>query len=162
MVKTASVISTRACHQVAALPWRREVDGSLSVMLITSRTNGKWMLPKGWPMDGRSDAQAARREALEEAGIDGVVADDPVGVYHFTKLFNDGTSKPGEACIYALAVTRERKEWKEKGQRQRQWMPVAQAAQLAFEPDLSRFLNELALGLIEIPEDTDVRRSSVA
>ncbi|KKB76479.1 hypothetical protein VW35_16910 [Devosia soli] len=161
MVKTASVITTRACHQVAALPWRREVDGTLSVMLITSRTNGKWMLPKGWPMEGRTDAEAARREALEEAGVDGVVERDPVGVYHFVKLFNDGTSKPGEAAIYALAVTRERDAWKEKGQRRRQWVPAADAAKLAHEPDLARFLGQLAAGEIELAEGL-FQRSSVA
>lgn len=152
MVKTASVISTRACHQVAALPWRREVDGSLSVMLITSRTNGKWMLPKGWPMNGRSDAEAARIEAREEAGVDGVVGAEPIGSYSYVKIFNDGSSKPGEACIYSLAVTRERDEWKEKGQRRREWMTVSQAARLAHEPDLSRFLGELALGIVVLPE----------
>jgi 8-oxo-dGTP pyrophosphatase MutT (NUDIX family) len=161
MAKTASVIATRACYQVAALPWRREVDGELSVMLITSRTNGKWMLPKGWPMEGRTDAEAARREALEEAGVDGVVARDPIGVYHYVKLFNDGTSKPGEACIYALAVTGERDEWKEKGQRRRQWMRASDAARLAHEPDLARFLGQLASGEIDLPE-TLVPHSSVA
>jgi 8-oxo-dGTP pyrophosphatase MutT (NUDIX family) len=161
MVKTASLAKLQSCRQVAALPWRREADGSVSVMLITSRTNGKWMLPKGWPMKGRTDADAARQEAREEAGIEGVVAPDPIGAYRYTKLLANGTSLPGEAAIYALAVTSERPKWKEKGQRQRQWVPVVLAPSLVHELDLARFLGDLALGLVALPE-AQTSRSSVA
>lgn len=41
------------------------------VLLITSRDTGRWVLPKGWPMRGRSMAQAALIEAWEEAGVEG-------------------------------------------------------------------------------------------
>lgn len=144
--------SANLCHQVAALPWRREADGSLSVLLITSRTNAKWMLPKGWPMKGLSEADAARQEALEEAGVEGDIADHAIGSYRYSKLFSDGSSLPGQAVIFPLAVTRERKGWKEKGQRQRRWMTPREAAEAAHEPDLSRFLANLAAGRVVLAE----------
>lgn len=151
MANTAPVLST-LCYQVAALPWRREADGSISVLLITSRNNGKWMLPKGWPMKGRSEAEAARQEALEEAGVEGDVHAQAMGSYRYSKLLSDGSSTPGQAVIFPLAVTRERKGWKEKGQRQRRWMSPHEAAEAVHEPDLARFLANLASGRVILPE----------
>jgi hypothetical protein len=37
-------------------------------MLITSRETGRFINPKGWPMKGRADADAAAIKAREEAG----------------------------------------------------------------------------------------------
>ena len=45
--------------QVAALPWRLR-EGTVEIMLITSRDSGRWVLPKGWP---------EAREALCEASV---------------------------------------------------------------------------------------------
>ncbi|WP_449394903.1 NUDIX hydrolase [Devosia riboflavina] len=156
MANTAPAISA-LCHQVAALPWRREADGSISVLLITSRTNGKWMLPKGWPIKGLNEAESARQEALEEAGVEGIIDTQAVGSYRYSKLFSDGSSTPGQAVIFPLAVTREKKGWKEKGQRQRRWMSPREAAEAAHEPDLSRFLADLAAGDVMLPEAREAR-----
>lgn len=147
MPSSVAAVST-LCHQVAALPWRREADGSISVLLITSRASGKWMLPKGWPMKGLSEADSARQEALEEAGVEGEIDDQAIGSYRYSKLFNDGSSVPGQAIIFPLAVKRERKDWKEKGQRRRRWMSPREAAEAIHEPDLARFLNHLAAGRV--------------
>lgn len=143
--------SSGLCQQVAALPWRREADGTISVLLITSRTNAKWMLPKGWPMKGLSEAEAARQEALEEAGVEGTVNTHAVGSYRYSKLFGDGSSIPGQAIIFPLEVTRERKDWKEKDQRQRRWMSPSEAAEAVHESDLARFLANLASGRVILP-----------
>lgn len=144
--------SSGLCHQVAALPWRREADGSISILLITSRSSGKWMIPKGWPMKGMSEADAARQEALEEAGVEGTVGTHAVGSYRYSKLFGDGTSTPGQAVIFALAVNRERKDWKEKDQRRRRWMSPSEAAEAVHEPDLARFLANLSSGRVILSE----------
>lgn len=146
--------SSALCHQVAALPWRREADGSISVLLITSRTNAKWMLPKGWPIKGLTEASSARQEALEEAGVEGAVDAQAIGSYRYSKLFEDGSSTPGQAVIFALAVSRERKDWKEKGQRQRRWMSPSEAAEAVYESDLARFLANLASGRVILPQAT--------
>ena len=151
MANTAPAISA-LCHQVAALPWRREADGAISVLLITSRSNGKWMLPKGWPIKGLSEAESARQEALEEAGVEGIVDAQALGSYRYSKLSGNGSSVPGQAVIFPLAVTREKKDWKEKGQRRRRWMSPREAAEAAHEPDLARFLAHLATGRVTLPQ----------
>jgi 8-oxo-dGTP pyrophosphatase MutT (NUDIX family) len=135
-------------RQVAALPWRRNADGSVSVLLITSRTNAKWMLPKGWPMAGKDDAEAALQEAKEEAGIGGVIAATPIGSYHFIKLFDDGTTKPAQAVIYSMQVIEQRSKWSEKRERKRRWFTPAKAAKAVAEPDLARFLRNLSEGRV--------------
>ena len=148
MVKKAEETDAARGRQVAALPWRVEKDGSLSVLLITSRTNAKWMLPKGWPMAGKTDAEAAQQEALEEAGIEGVVSEAPIGSYYFIKLLDDGTTKPSQAIVYSLRVTEKRSGWDEKGQRRRRWFRAQKAAKAVYEPDLARFLTNVAAGRI--------------
>jgi len=148
MAKTAENIAGPSCNQVAALPWRREEDGAISVLLVTSRTNAKWMLPKGWPMPGKTDAEAAHQEAKEEAGIDGTVSATPLGSYHFLKLFDDGSTKPAQAIIYSLQVANQHTKWREKGQRKRRWFTPLEASKAAFEPDLARFLKGLADGRV--------------
>lgn len=148
MPRPAEAAADRRVHQIAVLPWRQDKDGKLSVLLITSRTNRKWMLPKGWPMEGKSEPQAAAIEALEEAGVEGTVSPLPIGSYHFIKLFEDGSTKPSQAVIYALEVTKQRRTWKEKGQRDKKWFKPYKAAQAVFEPDLGRFLNGLATGRV--------------
>jgi 8-oxo-dGTP pyrophosphatase MutT (NUDIX family) len=135
-------------HQIAALPWRIEKDGSVSVLLITSRTNGKWMLPKGWPMEGKTDAEAASIEARQEAGLEGRISEYPIGSYRFIMVLDDGATEPSQAIIYSLQVSKAHRDWKEKGQRRRKWFAPRKAAAVAFEPDLARFLHSLAAGRI--------------
>ena len=38
-------------------------EASGRVLLVTSRGTGRWIVPKGWPMAGRSLADAARPRA---------------------------------------------------------------------------------------------------
>ena len=94
-----------AIEQIAALPWRRDAAGCLQVLLVTSRTNRRWTLPKGWRMSGKSDADTARIEALEEAGVDGIISFEPVGSYKYVKDRGQVTARRGRARVYALQVT---------------------------------------------------------
>ena len=49
---------------------RRNPDGSLSVLLVTSRQTRRWVIPKGWPWPDREDhVAAALREVEEETGL---------------------------------------------------------------------------------------------
>ena len=67
--------------QVAALPFRYVAPGSLEVLIITSRETGRFIIPKGWPMKGRADPEAAAIEAREEAGVVGKINRKPIGRY---------------------------------------------------------------------------------
>ena len=69
--------------QTAALCLRDSRKGP-EVLLVSSLTSKRWILPKGWPMEGRTLAQAALQEAWEEAGVTGVVETAPMG--HFSLI----------------------------------------------------------------------------
>ena len=72
--------------QVAALPWR-DLNG-LEIMLVSSRETRRWIIPKGWPMAGRSNSVAAAIEAIEEAGLLGAISVEPIGFYTYAKRFS--------------------------------------------------------------------------
>lgn len=129
--------------QVAALPWRMGADGRLLVLLVTSRTNKKWMLPKGWPMRGKADHEAALIETQEEAGVEGVACTHPIGSYRYLRLLDDGQVMPAQARVYPIQVTHQSESWSEQHQRKRRWVGVKKASELVFEADLKRFLIDL-------------------
>jgi 8-oxo-dGTP pyrophosphatase MutT (NUDIX family) len=124
--------------QVAALPVRPG-DGGLDVLLITSRETRRWVIPKGWPMKGRKDHQAAAQEALEEAGVAGKIRKQPIGAYTYQKRLIDRV----EACrvmVYLLEVEKQLISWREKDQRKRQWFSQSEAADRISEPALSAMI----------------------
>ncbi|HBR36028.1 MAG TPA: NUDIX hydrolase, partial [Sulfitobacter pontiacus] len=71
--------------QVAALCYRETPEGK-EVLMITSRDTGRWIVPKGWPIDGLDGAGAALREAWEEAGVSKAdIESEPIGYYDYDK-----------------------------------------------------------------------------
>jgi 8-oxo-dGTP pyrophosphatase MutT (NUDIX family) len=126
----------RGNQQVAALPWRRLADGAVSVLLITSRETHRWVIPKGWPMPGRSDPMAAAQEAYEEAGVVGEAEPQPIGDYGYGKRLRGGRLHGVRVQVYALEVFVEQPTWPEQGQRDKMWTSPAVAALLVDEPEL--------------------------
>lgn len=125
--------------QVAALPWRVGIGG-LEVLLVTSRDTGRWVLPKGWVEKKEEQWQAAAREAIEEAGVRGDVSRSAVGRYFYEKVQKIGRAKPCEVVVYPLAVAKIARDWKEKGQRDREWFSPEVAADLVDEIDLGNVI----------------------
>ncbi|MEQ8402998.1 MAG: NUDIX hydrolase [Roseitalea porphyridii] len=125
--------------QAGALVWRRAGKGKVEVLLITSRGTGRWVLPKGWLDGGENVAQAAAREAWEEAGVEGTVSDSPLGSYDYVKV-DDGHIQPCRVTVHALAMVRQKADWPERGERERQWLPAAEAAERVAEPGLRALL----------------------
>lgn len=126
--------------QVAALCYRKK-DGRKEVLLITTLGTGRWMLPKGWPMDGKSAAEAARIEAWQEAGVKTArVGRKPVGEFDYVKHHDDGLEQPCSARVYPLKVKEYVEDYPEAGQRKRQWVPLETAADLVEEDSLKELL----------------------
>ena len=121
--------------QYAALPYRMSGE-KLEILLITSRRTHRWIIPKGWPIEGHQPSMCAALEALEEAGISGVIEKNAIGHYQYLKQFKNGISAPCKVDIFALKVTRERRTWAERNQRERRWCTVAEAAAAVEEPQL--------------------------
>ena len=127
--------------QVAALPVKGE-PGAYRVLLVTSRETQRWIIPKGWPMKGRKDHQAAAREALEEAGVTGRVHKHPMGAYTYEKRGSD-RAEHISVMVYLLEVEKETGKWPEKDQRKREWVSSSEAAERVDEPGLSAIIKRL-------------------
>ncbi len=128
--------------QCAALCMREGRDGP-EVLLVTTLNTRRWILPKGWPMKGRTLAGAARREAWEEAGVIGRVSESPVGYYIYQKVLKRGLPIPCRVEVFRIDVDGLDREYPEKGKRRRRWFPLADAAARVEEPELRALLLSL-------------------
>lgn len=108
--------------------------------MITSLTTKRWIIPKGWLAEGLTAAEAAAREALEEAGVTGKITSQPIGSFHYLKERKDGGGMPCSVDVFALEVTGQLDEWPEKGAREIQWLSPQDAATKVSEPGLRELL----------------------
>ncbi len=131
--------------QFGAVCWRMRKGGP-EILLITSRGTGRWIIPKGWPQKGQTAAKAAATEAWEEAGVEGKIAPDCLGIYGYEKRHNRRAAPCVVAC-FAVEVTREADKWPEHKQRKRRWVSPQKAANLVAEPELSHLLKEFGANL---------------
>ena len=121
------VAEPTAILQIGAL-CLRDSDKGPEVMMVKS-SRGRWIIPKGWPMDGSTDAETAKGEAWEEAGVlKGKVSKAPVGGYLTVKRYDDGSAVPCHVSVYQIDVRRTVKDYPEAGLRRRKWMPLKKAA----------------------------------
>ncbi|WP_299502714.1 NUDIX hydrolase [uncultured Roseobacter sp.] len=127
--------------QFAALCYRVR-KGKIQVLMITSRGTQRWIVPKGWPMDGRTPAESAMQEAWEEAGVRGKSDGRCLGIYSFSKDADDLGALPCLAMVYAVEVEHLADEFPEAGQRKRSWMSRKKAARLVEEPELASILRD--------------------
>lgn len=139
MAKGAIRTETAERRQVAALPWRRGADG-IEILLVTSRGTRRWVTPKGGRMIGKTDAEAAAQEALEEAGVEGTARAQPCGVFRYLKVLKRRASRWCVVAVHPLEVTRELEDWKERAERERAWFTRAEAAERVDEPDLAALI----------------------
>lgn len=129
--------------QVAALCYR-DTDAGKRVLLITSRDTGRWIVPKGWPIDGLDGPGSALQEAWEEAGVKQAdIESDPIGLYEYDKGLGEGLTVPVEARVYLTRVRDLREEYPEATERKRAWFAPSDAANLVDEPDLKAILRAL-------------------
>jgi 8-oxo-dGTP pyrophosphatase MutT (NUDIX family) len=125
--------------QLAAL-CHRETPKGVEVLLVTS-SNGRWILPKGWPIDGMSASEAAQQEAWEEGGVktQGSPA-DAIKTIQSTKTYDSGLTIPCETKIYELPVTSVANDYPEAHRRERVWVSPAKAADMVDETALKSVL----------------------
>lgn len=146
--------------QLAALCWRkadRRPDGpgapsgpggpggpAREVLLVTS-SSGRWILPKGWPVAGRSEGEAALREAWEEGGVSrGKLGRRPVGEYLAIKRTPEGDDLPCLHRVFAIKVRETVDEFPEAHRRDRVWVPPEAAAGMVDEDGLRDILRRFA------------------
>jgi 8-oxo-dGTP pyrophosphatase MutT (NUDIX family) len=124
-------------QQVGALCYRIDMaTNDLEVLLITTRESHRWAIPKGWPMNGKSPHQAAKQEALEEAGVSGKVSKRVFGHFTYLKCLADGEKVPCMVEVHLLRAEHAVTAYKEQGQRKILWCSCFEAAVKVGEPEL--------------------------
>ena len=129
-------------EQVAALPYRCAPD--LQVLLVSSLESRRWIVPKGWPMKGRSFAESAAQEAFEEAGVKGDIAARPVGVYTYGKRKKNGAVLRCDVEVFPLEVRKQAASWPEKALRTQRWCSWREAAELVDDAELGDLIRVFA------------------
>lgn len=129
--------------QCGALCWR-ENDGRKEVLLITSREAGRWIIPKGWPMNGKTLAEAAAQEAWEEAGIRGTAHPVSIGRYRYVKRAGSASAAEVEVTVFSLEALQEKGAFPEQGQRDKMWLPPGEAADTVDNPSLRKLIASFA------------------
>ena len=84
-------------RQIAALPYTTHADGSMQILLITSRDTRRWVIPKGNRIKGLAGHRAAELEAFEEAGIHGIACPASLGRYSYDKRKRSGAARENPA-----------------------------------------------------------------
>ena len=126
--------------QVAALCYRKRKSGK-EVLLITSRDTGRWILPKGWPIDGLDEQGSALQEAWEEAGVrDGRIGDGPIGTFEYQKRFEGGAEATCKTQVFPVEVDKLAQDFPERAERRRKWVTPGKAAKMVNEPQLRDLL----------------------
>ncbi len=137
-------IVARSRRQCAAIPIIEGPDGQLMVMLVTSRETSRWIVPKGWIPAKLTVAEAAAREAFEEAGVVGqITTSKPVGGYRYEKRPTQSRAVACAVDVFLLRVEQQLEVWPEKDQRQTRWFLPTEASELVDEPGLASILRSM-------------------
>lgn len=127
-------------RQVGVLPLRTLPGGEMQVMLITSRETRRWVVPKGWPMKGLKNYEAAAREAYEEAGLIGRVGRRALGSYFYQKRLKSRDTVLCQVQVFRLEVRKQLKTWPEQHERDCRWFSVPDAAEAVTEAGLAALI----------------------
>ncbi|MBA4090968.1 MAG: NUDIX hydrolase [Sphingobium sp.] len=129
--------------QSAAIPFRLDAANRLCLLLITSRRKGRWVLPKG-TVSGMLPHASAAREAFEEAGVIGSIAETSFETYHLRKKVGYEAAIEIPVHTFPMRVTVELKTWPEMDFRQRQWILAGQITETVESSDLRSLLQRFA------------------
>jgi 8-oxo-dGTP pyrophosphatase MutT (NUDIX family) len=122
--------------QSAVIPFKVE-NKHVKIMLIKSR-KGKWIIPKGIIEDGLSPQESALKEAVEEAGVAGIVNEQIIGEYKYEKW--------GGTCnvkVYSMFVNKEYEKWEEDFFRIRRWFNLDEAIIKIKNQKIAKMLNQI-------------------
>lgn len=120
-------------EQSGVIPYRLE-QGKIEILLVSSRKNKRWVIPKGIVEPDLTPQDSAAKEALEEGGILGEVLPESVGTYTYEKW--------GGVCrvvVFLLKVTSLEANWLED-YRERQWFSLSEAQKRLEEAELKNIL----------------------
>ncbi|KAG0476418.1 hypothetical protein HPP92_013259 [Vanilla planifolia] len=131
---------------VGCIPYKFNINSpnidlvqAMEVLVISSQKGYGMMFPKGgWESD-ETIRQAASREALEEAGVQGNL-EQRLGKW---KYASGAHSVINESVMFPLNVTQELVHWPEMGVRNRRWVSVTEAMEGCKHPWMREALERL-------------------
>jgi phosphohistidine phosphatase len=122
--------------QSAVLPIKKENE-KYNILLITSRNQNKWVIPKGIVEDYLTPRESAEKEAFEEAGIKGKIEINSIGSYEYEKW--------GGNCIvevFPFQVKSEANKWPEMHLRKRKWFTATEAFKMLNNKQLETLIKK--------------------
>lgn len=125
-------------EQAGAICFRASADNLAEVLLVASRTSGRWGIPKGKIEAGETSAFAAAREALEEGGVRGLVSTEAIGSFDYTK---EGSELSYHINVHLLEVKETLADFPEKQTRRLKWALLESAANEVSNPRLRDLLS---------------------
>ncbi|MBC8351612.1 MAG: protein kinase [Planctomycetes bacterium] len=123
----------RTIEQTGALPYRLG-DGEVQVLLVRTRRNSHWTIPRATNQSGIMAIEAAAEEAYEEAGVRGVASPTSIGSYTYKR-----NEKHYRVSVYPVRVELELEAWPEVF-RARTWSTSQAAADLVASDGLRDLL----------------------
>jgi 8-oxo-dGTP pyrophosphatase MutT (NUDIX family) len=130
--------TTLLVQQSGVIPYRIR-DRQIEVMLITSSTGKRWVIPKGLIEPDMTSEDSAAKEAWEEAGLLGKVFPDSIGTYEYNK----SSYTYCQVEVFLLQVQTVLENWPEASKRKRQWISIPKAIKRVDEPELKLILADL-------------------
>lgn len=116
--------------QYGVIPYLKR-SGKTKIILITSRSSGQWIVPKGNLIAKRTKRESALLEAYEEAGLTGEIDKE----FKF-RLFIMSHGKKTDLTLYSMRVNKHLiKKWPESHQRKRIEVSCERAQALVLWPN---------------------------
>lgn len=129
--------------QIAALPVFINGNGEVEICLVTSRGSGRWIIPKGNPIDGLEPHEVAAQEAREEAGLIGQMEPLSIGTFEFNRN-RGGRETTCSVAVYVLKAERQLRKWEERDQRSVRRCSLKKALSLVCSPSLAEIMRQYA------------------
>jgi 8-oxo-dGTP pyrophosphatase MutT (NUDIX family) len=124
-------------EQVGVIPYMT-VKGKTKVVLVTARSSGEWILPKGNVEADMSKKDAAALEAYEEAGVLGSIDRDGARTVEIQRR-----GKSIRLKLYPLCVEEILTEWPESHERKRIVVSPREAAVLLGDDEVAECVRHL-------------------
>ncbi|XP_002273187.1 nudix hydrolase 13, mitochondrial [Vitis vinifera] len=131
----------------------RNPESRLLVLMISSPNRHDLVFPKGGWENDETVEQAACREALEEAGVRGILGENHLGEWEFRSKSKQNNCSLEGGCrgyMFALQVTEELESWPEQALHDRKWLTPKDAFKLCRYDWMREALKNF---LTSLPED---------
>lgn len=131
----------------------------LVILMISSPNRHDCVFPKGGWENDETMEEAACREALEEAGVQGILNETKLGEWIFRSKSRQNSCSNEGACkgyMFAMEVNEELDCWPEQSSHMRKWVSVRDAYSLCRYPWMHEALaafEKLLSENMELPRD---------